>query len=81
MYFTPYIRAVLFFASIGFTSASKPRKVDVAIIGGGVAGTYAAVQLHDQKRSFVLIEPQDYLGGNTETYTDPSTNTSIDLGT
>ncbi|KAL6721992.1 hypothetical protein ACLMJK_001097 [Lecanora helva] len=62
------------------TAQSSVRNVDVAIIGGGVAGTYAAVRLHDQQKEVVVIEPKDYLGGNTETYTDPATNTSIDIG-
>lgn len=56
------------------------RNVDVAVIGGGVSGTYAAVRLHDQKKCVALIEQQEYLGSNTETYVDPSTGTPIDIG-
>ena len=59
---------------------AQVRDVDVAIIGGGVSGTYAAVRLCDQQRSIALVEAQDYLGGNTETYVDPTTNAPIELG-
>ncbi|KAK8007042.1 hypothetical protein PG989_001032 [Apiospora arundinis] len=43
---------------------------DVAIIGGGLSGTYTAVKLKDA----------DQLGGHAETYVDPNTGVPIDIG-
>jgi phytoene dehydrogenase-like protein len=54
---------------------------DVAIIGGGASGTYAAVRLReDLNTSILLIEPRDHLGGHTSTYFVPETNTTFDYG-
>lgn len=41
---------------------------DVAIIGGGSAGTYAAVRLKDLGKSVIVIEKDVVLGGHTDTY-------------
>ena len=68
------------FVSVAVATISQADDVDVVVIGGGVTGTYAAVRLHDQNKSVALIETHDYLGGNTETYIDPSTNIPIDIG-
>jgi hypothetical protein len=54
--------------------------VDVAVIGGGSVGTYAAIQLKDQGKKVLLIEKKDRLGGHTETYTDPESGIPIDMG-
>jgi len=69
-----------FFLSIAVATPPLLRNVDVAVVGGGVSGTYAGVRIHDQKKSVALIEQQEYLGGNTETYVNLSTGTPIDLG-
>lgn len=54
---------------------------DVAIIGGGASGTYAAVRLsQDLNTSIILIEPKDHLSGHVDTYIEPTTNTPIDYG-
>jgi hypothetical protein len=54
---------------------------DVAIIGGGAAGTYAAVRLRkDFNTKFVLIEPRDHLGGSVSTYAVPGTNSTFEYG-
>jgi hypothetical protein len=53
---------------------------DIAIIGGGASGTYAAIRLRELNQSVVVIERKDRLGGHTETYTDPTTQTHIELG-
>lgn len=53
---------------------------DVAIIGGGSAGTYSALSLKDKGKSIVVIEKKDRIGGHTETYIDPATGTPIDMG-
>ena len=43
---------------------------DVAIIGGGSAGTYAAIRLKDMSKSVVVIEKDGILGGHTDTYSE-----------
>ena len=53
---------------------------DVAIIGGGSTGTYAAIRLRDLGKSVAVVETDDRLGGHTHTYTDPATNAKIDIG-
>ncbi|KAJ6022083.1 FAD/NAD(P)-binding domain-containing protein [Penicillium herquei] len=53
---------------------------DIAIIGGGASGTYSAIKLRDEGKSVILIEKEDVLGGHTNTYRDPLTNTSVDYG-
>ncbi|KAF4545829.1 Amine oxidase [Lasiodiplodia theobromae] len=53
---------------------------DVAIIGGGSTGTFAAIKLRDENRTVSIIEHKGRLGGQTETYTDPVTGTPIDYG-
>jgi hypothetical protein len=53
---------------------------DVAIIGGGSAGTYAAIAITDKKKRVVVLEQRARLGGHTETYTDKGTGTAVDYG-
>lgn len=53
---------------------------DVAVIGGGSGGVYTAIRAKDSKKSVVVIEKKDQLGGHTETYTDPATGYSINYG-
>lgn len=53
---------------------------DVAIIGGGSTGTYAAIRLRDQNKSVVVIEPKGMLGGHTELYVDPATSQPVNMG-
>src|SRR5262249_49484494 len=52
---------------------------DVCVIGGGSAGTYAAVRLRDRGHSVVVLERSRRLGGHAETFHDPS-GASIDIG-
>lgn len=54
---------------------------DVAILGGGASGTYAAIRLReDLNVSVVVIERDDHIGGHVNTYFDPDTNTPINYG-
>ncbi|KAK3934221.1 putative amine oxidase [Diplogelasinospora grovesii] len=53
---------------------------DVAVVGGGASGTYAAVRLKDSGKTVVVIESQDQLGGHVDTYTDPTTGFPLDYG-
>ena len=54
--------------------------VDVCVIGGGAAGTYAAIKSKDLGHSVAIIERENRLGGHTKTYIDPTTKRSIELG-
>ena len=53
---------------------------DVAIIGGGAAGTYAALRLRDLGKSVAIIERSGRLGGHAETFRDPVSGAPIDIG-
>lgn len=53
---------------------------DVAIIGGGATGTYAAINLKDNGKSIVVVETKGELGGHTSTYHDPATGKPINYG-
>ncbi len=79
------------FALIGWTAAAlilrdtdislqNTFNVDVCVIGGGAAGTYAAIKLKDLDKTVVVVERQDRLGGHTKTYFDLASNRSIELG-
>ncbi|KAF2123053.1 hypothetical protein BDV96DRAFT_561900 [Lophiotrema nucula] len=61
-------------------SPSNTIERDVAVVGGGASGTYAAVQLHDLNKTIVLIERDDHLSGHVNTYQIPGTNTTIEYG-
>ncbi|KAF1975309.1 FAD/NAD(P)-binding domain-containing protein [Bimuria novae-zelandiae CBS 107.79] len=53
---------------------------DVAIIGGGAAGTYAAIGLKDRSKSVIIIEKDSILGGHTDTYIDKSNGRHVNVG-
>jgi hypothetical protein len=54
---------------------------EVAILGGGASGTFAAVSLReDFNTSIIVIELKNRLGGHVDTYAIPDTNTTIDYG-
>ena len=53
---------------------------DVAVIGGGSSGTYAAINLRKMGQSVVVVEKRKHLGGHTNTYTDHSTGIAVDYG-
>ncbi len=55
-------------------------QVDVCVIGGGAAGTYAAIKAHDMNKTVVVVEMQERLGGHTKTYIDPVSKQPIELG-
>jgi phytoene dehydrogenase-like protein len=61
--------------------ASRVISRDVAIIGGGASGTYAAVRLReDYDTSVVVVEHEAHLGGHVNTYIVPGTNTTVEYG-
>lgn len=53
---------------------------EVAIIGGGSSGTFAAITLKDMGKSLVVVEKQALLGGHVLTYTDPASGSHINYG-
>ncbi len=61
-------------------SAQNTFNVDAVVIGGGAAGTYAAIKSKDLGKSVVVVEQQNRLGGHTKTYIDPTTKQPIELG-
>ena len=62
-----------------YTSSSVIRR-DVCIIGGGSSGTYSAIRLHDSGKTVAVVESTDRMGGHTNTYIDPVTNVTVDIG-
>ncbi|KAL8781984.1 MAG: hypothetical protein Q9213_005749 [Squamulea squamosa] len=54
--------------------------VDVCVIGGGAAGTYAAIKSKDLNKTVAVVEQQGRLGGHTKTYIDPVSKKPIELG-
>jgi hypothetical protein len=50
-----------------WASASTRIERDVCVIGGGSAGTYAAVRLRNLGKSVVVLEKQGRLGGHAQT--------------
>ncbi|KAI0528501.1 amine oxidase, flavin-containing superfamily [Xylaria digitata] len=61
-------------------SAADIIEKDVVIIGGGSSGSFTAVRLRDFNKSVVVIEKSGTLGGHAETYTNPFTGYTTDLG-
>ncbi|OHE96956.1 flavin-containing superfamily Amine oxidase [Colletotrichum orchidophilum] len=63
-----------------FAEATIDIDVDVAIIGGGSAGTYAAIQLKDAGASVAIVEKKEQNGGHANTYTNPRTKLPVNVG-
>lgn len=61
-------------------SSTKVIDVDVAIVGGGAAGVYAAARLLDHNKTVVILEKETQIGGQTATYLDPVTGQPINVG-
>jgi hypothetical protein len=53
---------------------------DVAVIGGGSSGTFAAIHLRDMGYSVTVVERDSTLGGQVDTYIEPTTGTAVDYG-
>lgn len=61
------------------TSTAVPQKrVDVIVVGAGLAGLTVAKELEKAKRSFLVLEAQNRIGGRTKV--DTSFSVPIDLG-
>jgi len=53
---------------------------EVAIIGGGSSGTFAAITLKDKEKSIIVVEKQDSMGGHVQTYKDPASGIVANYG-
>ncbi|KAM0723345.1 hypothetical protein Q7P37_000330 [Cladosporium fusiforme] len=68
-------------AALAFAQANdRTIERDIAIIGGGPSGTYAAVHLRDKGKSVVVVEKQASLGGHVSSYIVPGQGFSIEYG-
>jgi squalene-associated FAD-dependent desaturase len=54
--------------------------VNIAVIGGGLAGLAAACELSDREFRVTLFEKRPFLGGKTYSFTDPDTGELVDNG-
>ena len=59
---------------------AKDKSPDVLIIGGGVAGLAAAVDLTSRGHSILLVEQKQRLGGRTYSFIHPETGDEVDNG-
>src|SRR5258707_13794398 len=56
------------------------RVVDVAVVGGGVAGLAAATALADAGRRVLVLEARGQLGGRATAFNDRETGELVDNG-
>ncbi len=61
-------------------SSSTPEKPHCIVIGGGFAGTTAAVRLTEAGWRVTLVEAREHLGGRVQSLTDGTTGEIIDNG-
>ncbi len=62
------------------SSAAPGSASDVVILGGGIAGIAAALELLDAGRSVTLVESRNFLGGRAFSFTDTNTGVALDNG-
>lgn len=55
-------------------------KYDVIVIGGGLSGLSASVELSSNGRNVLLLEQKPHLGGRTYSYVDRTTGDVVDNG-
>jgi len=60
--------------------SQRVRKPDVLVIGGGVAGLSAAVDLVSHDRTLLLVEQKSRCGGRTYSFVDDVTGDEVDNG-
>jgi predicted NAD/FAD-binding protein len=64
---------------------AKDKKMNIAIVGGGISGLMAARKLHERQHSITVFEAQDQIGGHARTLRVPNggggtANIPIELG-
>ncbi|KAK5660001.1 hypothetical protein OQA88_13467 [Cercophora sp. LCS_1] len=63
------------------SAAETVLTVDVAVVGAGASGGYAAIRLkEDYDQNIVVIEKQSKLGGHVSTFHDEETGTNFNFG-
>jgi Flavin containing amine oxidoreductase len=69
-------------ASHAAARGSRPSRIyrDVCVLGGGSAGTHAALRLRDEGASAIVVERSERLGGHAQTYVDPVSGVPINIG-
>lgn len=72
--------SLLAWAPVQGAYATNILERDIAIIGGGASGVYAALRLREMNQSFAVVEERDSFGGHVSTYTIPGTETHVDYG-
>lgn len=74
------LAAVSIFDSLRVVQSEVIHK-DVVILGGGASGTYAAVRLReDYGKDILLVEMEPILGGHTNTFFIPGTDSAFNYG-
>jgi hydroxysqualene dehydroxylase len=56
------------------------QKYDTIIVGGGLSGLSAAVELSSKGKKVLLLEQRQYLGGRTHSFVDDTTGDIVDNG-
>lgn len=77
----PFVAAAPAASPLPTSIATSEIVVDVAIIGAGAGGGYAAVRLkEDLGKSIAVIDKGSKLGGHVSTYDDPIVSRGFDFG-
>ena len=61
-------------------SQHEPRSVDVVVVGAGLSGLSAAVEVQGKGLSCVVLEARDRVGGKTWSRDEGGTGKSVDVG-
>lgn len=61
-------------------TAAPSSSSDVVILGGGIAGIAAALELLDSGHKVTLVEARSFLGGRAFSFTDSNTGLTLDNG-
>ncbi|KAK2609697.1 hypothetical protein N8I77_003186 [Diaporthe amygdali] len=78
--FLPAFLAVAVGVALATAGTLGNQTRDIAIIGGGASGTYAAIRLQQMGYDVALVEKQAQLGGHVNTFHDTTTGKVFDYG-